>query len=103
MVSHAAIIPPFLLFSGFGVERREQSGLALLVVGVRAGDGGGSRSARIVTEAPTAPEVGDRLLMLGAGTTVKLTPAAGRGGPLLHLQCNAKDRKMRWKGAAPPW
>ncbi len=27
-----------------------------------------------VTAAPTAPEVGDRLEMLGAGTTVKLTP-----------------------------
>ncbi len=28
----------------------------------------------MVTAAPTAPEVGDRLVMLGAGTTVKLTP-----------------------------
>ena len=28
----------------------------------------------IVTDAPTAPVVGDRLLTLGAGTTVKLTP-----------------------------
>jgi hypothetical protein len=28
----------------------------------------------IVTEAPTAPEVGDRVLMLGGGITVKLTP-----------------------------
>jgi hypothetical protein len=28
----------------------------------------------IVTEAPTAPEVIDRLVMLGADTTVKLTP-----------------------------
>jgi Na+-transporting methylmalonyl-CoA/oxaloacetate decarboxylase beta subunit len=28
----------------------------------------------IVTETPTAPEVGDRLVMLGAGTTVKFTP-----------------------------
>ena len=28
----------------------------------------------IVTAAPTAPEVTDRLVMLGAGTTVKLTP-----------------------------
>jgi hypothetical protein len=28
----------------------------------------------IVTEVPTTPEVTDRLLMLGAGTTVKLTP-----------------------------
>ena len=28
----------------------------------------------IVTEAPTAPVVGDRLVMLGAATTVKLTP-----------------------------
>jgi hypothetical protein len=28
----------------------------------------------IVTEAPTAPDVGERLVMLGAGTTVKLTP-----------------------------
>jgi hypothetical protein len=28
----------------------------------------------IVTEAPTAPEVMDRLVMLGAGTTVKLLP-----------------------------
>jgi len=28
----------------------------------------------IVTEVPTAPEVGDRLVMLGAGTTVKVTP-----------------------------
>ena len=28
----------------------------------------------IVTDAPTAPELGDRLLTLGGGTTVKLTP-----------------------------
>jgi hypothetical protein len=28
----------------------------------------------IVTVAPTAPDVGERLAMLGAGTTVKLTP-----------------------------
>lgn len=28
----------------------------------------------IVTDAPTAPDVGDRLLMLAAGTTVKLWP-----------------------------
>ena len=28
----------------------------------------------IVTAAPTAAEVGDRLVMLGAATTVKLTP-----------------------------
>ncbi len=28
----------------------------------------------IVTEAPTAPDVGERLLILGAGTTVKVTP-----------------------------
>ena len=28
----------------------------------------------IVTEVPIAPEVGDRLVMLGALTTVKLTP-----------------------------
>ena len=28
----------------------------------------------MVTEAPTAPEVGDRLVMLGVGRTVKLTP-----------------------------
>jgi len=28
----------------------------------------------IVTRAPTAPDVGDRLLMLGAGTTVNETP-----------------------------
>ena len=28
----------------------------------------------IVTDAPTAPEVGDRLVMLGVATTVKLTP-----------------------------
>lgn len=28
----------------------------------------------IVTDAPTAPEVGDRLVILGAGTTVKFTP-----------------------------
>jgi hypothetical protein len=28
----------------------------------------------IVTDAPTAPEVGDKLVMLGAATTVKLTP-----------------------------
>ena len=28
----------------------------------------------MVTDAPTAPEVGDRLVMLGAATTVKLTP-----------------------------
>ena len=28
----------------------------------------------IVTEAPTAPDVGDKLLMLGVGNTVKLTP-----------------------------
>jgi hypothetical protein len=28
----------------------------------------------IVTDAPTAPVVGERLVMLGAGTTVKLTP-----------------------------
>jgi len=28
----------------------------------------------IVTEAPTAPDVGERLLMFGAGTTVKVTP-----------------------------
>jgi len=28
----------------------------------------------MVTEAPTAPEVGDKLLMLGAGVTVKFTP-----------------------------
>src|ERR1700686_1829934 len=27
-----------------------------------------------VTDTPTAPEVGDRLVMLGAATTVKLTP-----------------------------
>src|SRR5207245_10829672 len=27
-----------------------------------------------VTEVPTTPEVSDRLLILGAGTTVKLTP-----------------------------
>ncbi len=28
----------------------------------------------IVTDAPTPPDVGDRFVMLGAGTTVKLTP-----------------------------
>ena len=28
----------------------------------------------IVTEAPTAPDVGDKLVMLGVGTTVKFTP-----------------------------
>ena len=28
----------------------------------------------IVTDAPTAPDVGERLVILGAGTTVKLTP-----------------------------
>lgn len=28
----------------------------------------------IVTDAPTTPEVGERLVMLGGGTTVKLTP-----------------------------
>ena len=28
----------------------------------------------LVTDAPTAPEDGERLLMLGAATTVKLTP-----------------------------
>jgi hypothetical protein len=28
----------------------------------------------IVTEAPTAPVIGDRLVTLGAGTTVKLDP-----------------------------
>jgi len=28
----------------------------------------------IVTEVPTGPAVGDRLVILGAGTTVKLTP-----------------------------
>ena len=28
----------------------------------------------IVTDVPTAPEVGDRLVMLGVGRTVKLTP-----------------------------
>ena len=28
----------------------------------------------IVTVAPTAPDAGDRLVMLGTGTTVKLTP-----------------------------
>src|SRR5258707_10151751 len=28
----------------------------------------------IVTDAPTIPEVGDKLVMLGAATTVKLTP-----------------------------
>jgi len=28
----------------------------------------------IVTDAPTAPEVGDRLVMFGAGRTVKLIP-----------------------------
>src|SRR5947199_227966 len=28
----------------------------------------------MVTDAPTAPEVGDRLVMLGVGSTVKLTP-----------------------------
>jgi hypothetical protein len=28
----------------------------------------------IVTAAPTAPELGDKLVMLGAATTVKLTP-----------------------------
>ena len=28
----------------------------------------------IVTDAPTAPEVGERLLMLGAGTTANETP-----------------------------
>ncbi len=28
----------------------------------------------IVTTAPTAPEVGDKLVMLGAATTVKFTP-----------------------------
>jgi len=28
----------------------------------------------IVTDAPTAPDVGERLVILGAGTTVKVTP-----------------------------
>ena len=28
----------------------------------------------IVTDAPTAPDVGDKLLILGVGRTVKLTP-----------------------------
>jgi hypothetical protein len=28
----------------------------------------------IVTEAPTAPDVGDRLVIFGVGTTVKLSP-----------------------------
>ena len=31
----------------------------------------------MVTAVPTAPEAGDRLVMLGIGTTVKFTPVLG--------------------------